>query len=163
MLEAEERQLRDGAAGAHRSSFWALRDILHHTKAITALVGFPLGALMAAAFVLGIVEGDWEPETCQWCEWTMGAAGIIGLIAGLRTASRIWSQGRPPNRESALRADRLVAGWFWMAIVVGLIVIPAIAQGRWVEGLLYGAPIGGLMWFALWYSSRKTTDTDAES
>lgn len=139
-----------------------VRGVLLHTKAIAALSGFPLGALMVAAFVLKLVEGDWEPDSCQWCEWTMGAAGLVGLIAGFRTSARVWSQGRPANRETALRADQLVAGWFWIAIVGGLIVIPAMVQGRWVEGLLLGIPIAGSMWFAQWYSSRRKPDNDTE-
>lgn len=125
-----------------------------HAKAIAALVGIPFGFLMLAALVLQALEGEWEPDTCSWCEWTMGGAGLLGLFIGMATAGRVWSGGRPQTKETFQRADRLVAGWLWSAIVLALIAGPALVQGRW-EWALAAIPIAGTMWFALWWSSRR--------
>ena len=109
---------------------------------------------MVAAGALQGLEGDWDPDRCTWCEWTMGAAGILGLLVGMRVAATIWSGDRQPSRETARTADRLVAGWLWASIVVAFIAIPAVASGRWAWALA-ALPIAGTMWFALWWSARR--------
>lgn len=41
------------------------------------------------------------------------------------------------------RVQALVAGWFWVAVPVALVIGPALAQGRWALvafGVLLAAP-----------------------
>jgi hypothetical protein len=51
-------------------------------------------------------------------------------------AHGIWSSGRAPSDATDRRSQMLVAAWFWIAIVVGLLLLPAAVQGRWAFALL---------------------------
>lgn len=129
---ARGSQFRTGAAPGVWSmhSDRVIRPVIHNAKAVAALIGMPLGAMFLVAVFLNFVEPEWDEDSCRWCGWLMGGAGLCGLLFGMSLAHGIWATGRPPGEATDRRSQVLVAAWFWTAICLALILLPAIAQGR---------------------------------
>ena len=138
-----------------------LRSLGRHALGVAALIGIPVGAMFMMSVVLAIVMPGWDEDGCRWCGWVMGGAGIIGLMIGASKAFAIWTSERKPGQATDRRAGALIAGWFWIAICVAFILLPALVQRRWWFVLL-GFGLAAPPVAAFFWATRSTSGGDEE-